>query len=143
MYIPGTVSYSQLDSFVGRAYQICSRFATSTMECEGSGKFGVGQGLHQGCVLTPLMFSMFITGVRHVVEERCCVNANTVKNMVCTKMRDEKGAGRGSEGGRRKGEINPRRLAEPQPTWRMLYGDDAGIFSRSKNNVAKMIADIV
>ena len=51
--------------------------------------------------------------------------------------------GGGCEGGRRKGEIIPRRLAESQPIRGMLYADDAGIVSRSRNSPAKMMADII
>ena len=62
--------------------------------------------------------------------------------MVYSKVKDEKGGCR-SEGGRKKGQITPRRLAEPQPIWGMLYAEDAGIVSRSRNSLAKMMADIV
>lgn len=65
--------------------------------------------------------------------------------MVCTKVKGEKGGGKVSERGRRKGEINPQEtvVAEPQPMWGMLYADDVGIVSRSKNSLAKMMADII
>ena len=49
----------------------------------------------------------------------------------------------GNDGGRRKGEMNPRRLPELQPIWGMLYADDAGIVPRSRNSLAKMVTDIV
>ena len=33
-------------------------------------------------------------------------------------------------------------MADPLPIWGMLYTDDAGNLSRSRNSLAKMMADI-
>ena len=70
---------------------------------------GVGQGLRQGGVLAPLLFNMFFTVVLRVAVERLSADANVVEDMVCTKVRFAKWGGWG-DGGRRVGEINPRRL---------------------------------
>ena len=47
-----------------------------------------------------------------------------------------------SERGQRKGRRYnpPDTVAEPKPIWGMLYADDAGIVSRSRNSLAKMMA---
>ena len=71
--------------------------------------FGVGQGLWQGCVLALLLFNIFFTAVLRVAVERFSANAHVVKDTVYSKVKDEEGGGR-SEGGRKRGEINPRRL---------------------------------
>ena len=84
-----------------------ARIRTDDSEC--SEWFGVGQGLRQGCVPAPLLFNIFFTAVLRVAVERYSANADVVKDVVYSKMKDEKGGGR-SEGGRKKGETNPRRL---------------------------------
>ena len=85
-----------------------ARIRTDDGEC--SEWFGVGQGLRQRCVLAHLLFNIFFTAVLRAAVERFHTNADVVKDMVCTKEKDEKGGGDRIEGGRRKGEINPRRM---------------------------------
>ena len=57
-------------------------------------------------MLAPLLFSMLFNAVLRMMVERFGANADIVKDMVCTKVKDERRGG-GSERGRRKGEINP------------------------------------
>ena len=52
---------------------------------------------------------MFFTALLLVAVERPSANADVVKDMVDTKDKEENGGER-SEGGRRKGEIHPRRM---------------------------------
>ena len=49
---------------------------------ECSDKFAVGQGLRQGCVLAPLLFTMFFTTVLCVTEKRFLSDAAVTDNMV-------------------------------------------------------------
>ena len=57
--------------------------------------------------------------------------------MACTKAKDDKGWG--PEKGRDKPQET---VTEPQPIWGMLYADDAGTVSRSRNSHAKIILRI-
>ena len=54
---------------------------------------------------------MFLTAVLRVTVERFSANVNVMKDIVCTKAEDGKEGGGGSEGRRREGEMNARRLA--------------------------------
>ena len=52
--------------------------------------------------------------------------------------------GGGGRGKPEKGRDKPQEtVAKPQPIWGMLYADDAGIVSKSRDNLAKRMADIV
>lgn len=67
---------------------------------------------------------------------------HVVKDVVCTKVKDEKG---GEKRGRpEKGRDKPQEtVAERQPIWGMLYADDSDIISRSKYSLKKMMEEIV
>ena len=56
----------------------------------------------------------------------------------------EMGGGRKKRERPKKGRHKPQgTVAEPQPMWGMLYADDAGIVSRSRHSLAKMLAGAV
>ena len=44
-----------------------------------SGCFEVGQGLHQGCVLAPILFNIFFTAVLNTTEERLRVLLSSIE----------------------------------------------------------------
>ena len=89
-----------------------------------------------------MSFNMFFTAVLRVAVKRFSAYANVGKDMVCTKVRGEKGEG-GMRGRPEKGRDKPQEtVAEPQAIWGMLYADDAGIVVRSRNSLAKMMVDI-
>ena len=75
------------------------RAPIQTDDAEYSDWFSVGQGLRQGCVLASFLFNMFFASVLRVMVERFSANADVMKDMVCTKVRDEREGARG--GGKR------------------------------------------
>ena len=64
--------------------------------------------------------------------------------MVCTiKVREKKGGGKKLEKPEKGRDIPQETVEGPKPIRGMLYADDAGIVSRSRNSLAKMMTIIV
>ena len=78
--------------------------------------------------------------------ERYRVNADLAKDVVCTKMREKKKRweeGRKLERPEKGRDNREEELTEPKLIWGMLHVDDAGIVSRSRNSLAKMMTVLV
>ena len=82
---------------------------------ECSDTFDVGQDLKQGCVLVPLLFSMFFTAVLRVAEKRFLADAVITDNMV-QRQRKEKGEKKGTS---RTGKVDGRGGKEGEEVQRL------------------------
>ena len=109
-------------SLVAHADRVCSRW------------FAVEQGLRQGCVLAPLLFSILITAVINVASTRFKADKGIMDAL--EHLRKKRGAG-----GREEATAGESVLATP--LWGMLYADDAGVVSQSPEQLRKMMGVIV
>ena len=87
------------------------------------------KGVRQGCVFAFLLSITFFTAVLNTVEKKFMEDPLVVKDLVsivtnaaCEEGRESLGLG---------------------VLWNMLYADDAGIVSRSKNRLAKIMSVVV
>ena len=80
------------------------------------------QGLHQECVLAPLLFNIFFAAVINVAYTRFKADKGTMDALV--HLRKKKGAG-----GR--GEATAKESVLATPLWGGIYADDAGVVSQS------------
>ena len=93
--------------------------------------FEVEQELRQGCVLSPLFFSIFFAAVLTVVLQRFSEVAVILAELVHLKEPPKS--------------MGPELVMDyvRRAVWGMLYADDACIVSRSPQGLAKMIEVIV
>ena len=107
---------------VGLDDRVCSR------------RYAVEQGLRQGCVPAPLVFSIFFAAVINLASTRFKADKGTMDALV--HQRNKQGTGQ-------RGETTIGESALATPLWGMFYADDAGVVSQSSKQLRKMMGVIV
>ena len=99
-----------------------------------SGWFAVEQRRRQGCVLATLLFNIFFAALMNVAPTQFKVDKDIMDALIHL---------RGKEGAGGRGEETARTSVLAKRVWGILYADDAGIASKSLEQLRKTMGVIV